>query len=186
MTTASEDPASFIQDPQTKNIVFNAEDYAGISAGQSTAWLEVDDSALMAGSGMEASPDNGTQFLFGDGPRLDYPVVFSETGEYRVWVRGRAQPGILVQNDSIFVGLDGLSNSFQSSRFDGFRGSLSWSIQLFRVQETGLHMLNLFVREDGFLVDAVMITKLGDPNLQVPPSHFGEDGLPVLSAVGAP
>ena len=119
-----------------------------------------------SGSGaMEASPNNGTKNDTGyvsTSPRLDFPINFTRTGIHYVWIRGHAGTG---QDDSVHVGLDGAAVS-SSDRIQGFaKGTWSWSKQTMdgpvatvNITTTGTHTLNLWMREDGLVVDKLLLT----------------------------
>jgi hypothetical protein len=118
-----------------------------------------------SGSGaMEATLNNGANNNTGyvsNSPRLDYPINFTRTGIHYVWIRAHTASG----DDSVHVGLDGAAVS-SSDRISGFAlGTWSWSKQTMdgpvatvNITTTGIHTLNLWMREDGFVVDKVLLT----------------------------
>ena len=101
-------------------------------------------------------------------PRLDYNIEFVKTGSYYVWIRGLADsaPG-LGQNDSINVGIDGTLPA-TSDRIGFFPQGAGYvwsgttldgnSRAVFQVTDPGVHQLNIWMREDGFLVDKLLVT----------------------------
>ncbi len=103
-------------------------------------------------------------------PRLDYKINFNQTGIYYVWVRGQAPD---YSGDSIHIGLNESQYNFSEgiSYFAPYN-QLSWSNERFRpstsniatinVEEAGIHTLNAWMREDGFIFDKIILTK--DPN----------------------
>ncbi len=112
-------------------------------------------------------------------PRLDYDLDFSIAGTYYVWVRALADsaPGIS-QNDSVNVGIDGvLPASGSSSKITGFPpGGYVWSRTkvdatpaTLAVPTTGPHVINVWMREDGFLFDKLLLTT----NNAYVPTGFG-------------
>lgn len=101
-------------------------------------------------------------------PRLDYALDFTIPGTYYVWVRalGDSAPGIS-QNDSVNVGIDGvLPASGASSKITGFPpGGYVWSKTKVDatpatvvVPTAGPHVINVWMREDGFLFDKLLLT----------------------------
>lgn len=94
-------------------------------------------------------------------PRLDYNMDFPITGTYYVWLRALADsaPGSS-QNDSVNVGIDGMLPA-TSARITGFPpGGYVWSRTTIAgtpaslvVTNTGPHVVNVWMREDGFIFD---------------------------------
>lgn len=101
-------------------------------------------------------------------PELDYKVSFVKTGRHHVWVRGLApdiEPGLAGGNDSVNTGLDGVLLD-TSDRIVGFSAVYVWSKgtadgalpATIDITSTGEHHFNLFMREDGFIADKILIT----------------------------
>ena len=113
---------------------------------------------------MESQPDSGTNNNTGyvsNSPRLDFPVNFVKTGTHYAWVRMYANSGT---DDSLHVGLDGNANS-TADRIDSSSGSWTWTNNTMdstratvNVSSTGLHTLNIWMREDGSTVDKIVLT----------------------------
>jgi hypothetical protein len=113
-------------------------------------------------------------------PRLDYPVNFSQTGTYYIWVGGFQYPG--GYDDSVHVGLDGVGfpNSERVNRFepvpdptgDYTVGHYSWSTRVMfgiapprvTISSAGVHTINVWMREDGFSFDKIVLSKDRDLN----------------------
>ncbi|MCK5591826.1 MAG: hypothetical protein KAI72_07710, partial [Candidatus Pacebacteria bacterium] len=96
-----------------------------------------------------------------DSPRLDYTVNFTQTGIHYVWVRGIGLSG---NDDSCHVGLNGQAISTSDS-ISSFNTSWEWSRSTMDgVQATlsigsvGQHTFNVWMREDGFVVDKIVLT----------------------------
>lgn len=91
-------------------------------------------------------------------PELDYYINFNKTGTYYVWVRGKGGGN----DDSVYAGLDGSV----SSTFLGTSGtSLVWSKTDYNyinvtvnVASAGFHTFTLWMREDGTIVDKILLT----------------------------
>ncbi|MBI3999398.1 MAG: hypothetical protein HY351_02180, partial [Candidatus Omnitrophica bacterium] len=114
-----------------------------------------------------SSPDSGTLIDTGyttTSPELKYQVNFQTPGTYYVWVRGWAPSG---DSNSIHLGLDGaaittsdriqISTDYNryvwtKSTSDNLRASLN-------VTTPGNHTLNLWMREDGFRFDKILLTQ---------------------------
>ncbi len=115
------------------------------------------------------------QEILGPGPqspRLDYHVHFEEAGPHYVWVRGNADSG---DEDSVHVGLNGDAPSATQHLypFEPF-GQWVWTnenrdgeVAIIDVPEPGLHVINIWMREDGFLLDRLVLT---------PDSDFAPEG----------
>ncbi len=99
-------------------------------------------------------------------PRLDYNLNFAFPGKYYVWVRALADsaPGSS-QNDSVNVGIDGVLPD-TSAKITGFPpGGYVWSrttvastLATLNVASAGPHVVNVWMREDGFIFDKLLFT----------------------------
>ena len=151
-------------------VMLEAEDHTGgdLQEGGSS-WTEVLDAAASAGKAMEATPDNGKFRESGDqdkGPRLDFEVTLARTGRWYVWVRGLANGSSAATSDSCHVGLDGSLPS-TADRIAGFDRSYGWAddtmdgsdVPYLDVSAAGTHTINLWMREDGFRVDRIVLTQ---------------------------
>ncbi len=116
------------------------------------------DSALAATPNTGINNDTNYAAL---SPRLDFAVNFVHTGTHYVWIRGLAAT---TSDDSVHVGLDGQELA-SSDRIDGFGTSWTWSpstrdgvVATMQVATGGLHTVNVWMREDGFVLDKVVLT----------------------------
>jgi hypothetical protein len=120
-------------------------------------------------------------------PRLDYAVQFTNTGTFYVWVRAVADsaPGASA-NDSVMIGLDGAL----TTRLTGFPGGQGyvWGNTAvgdsgpITVSSTGNHVINVWMREDGFVADRILLTS----DIGYAPSGFGPTesvAVPAISPV---
>lgn len=135
-------------------------------------WLSQTEITGYVGSGyMTASPDVGLEIttpltspltqggLRGVSPKLSYTINFSQTGTYHVWLRGYAQDKA---SDSVYVALDDEVATIMT----GFTPlTWTWASQTelgnpmtVEVKEAGLHTFNVWVREDGFRLDRMVLT----------------------------
>lgn len=141
-----------------------AEDFvANVSQG-GKQWV-VDNSIGYSGSaGLRVLPNTGvfnnTGYETGS-PRLDYQVSFNRTGTHFVWIRGW---GANANDDSVHVGLDGVAVA-TADRISGFDDAWEWSrstldgpVSNVNVTTTGTHTINVWMREDGFRIDAILVT----------------------------
>lgn len=94
-------------------------------------------------------------------PRLDYKVRFTKTGIHRVWVRGDF---IDMSSNSLHFGVDGqvapnatgvtlpLSGEWAGTNGTGAFAEIN-------IPTTGVHTINLWMREDGVTLDKFVLTK---------------------------
>lgn len=157
------------QDPGPSGLVsIEAEDFdERIARGD--AWTPVAVPSGFSGTGaLQALPNDGT--IYADGasnyataaPELRYRVNFRQAGTYVVWIRGHGPSG---SDDSVHVGLDGAAVS-TAERIDVAEGTgYVWSNQTMApgtatlsVSQPGVHVLNVWMREDGFVLDKIVLT----------------------------
>ena len=98
-------------------------------------------------------------------PRLNFDVTFSQAGTYQVWVRGRAGGSVAADSDSVHVGLDGVAVA-SADRISTFTATFGWSRSTLdsvnatlNVATAGLHTVNVWMREDGFVIDKLVLTR---------------------------
>jgi len=165
----------FRQDPGPDGIVsIEAESFdAKVDQGGHT-WGSTSPSGV-SGSALSANPNSGVNQDAGyaaNSPRLDYKVNFVKTGVHQVWIRGIGATGA---DDSIHAGLNGVE-SMTSDRISSFGTTWTWSratmdgvSATIDVSSPGVHTLNLWMREDGFVVDKIVISS----NVNYVPSGTG-------------
>jgi hypothetical protein len=127
-------------------------------------WVEVFPAGYSGWGAMQAQPNTGIIVNTGyvtSSPRLDFEVNFVKTGIHYVWIRGI---GASSSDDSVHVGLDG-AESATSDRITGFSSSWSWSqstmdgpVATVNVTSAGVHTVNVWMREDGFVFDKLVLT----------------------------
>ena len=101
-------------------------------------------------------------------PRLDYRINVKQSGTYYVWVRGKAAGSSVGSSDSLHIGLDMVERSLaltesaalrlasagKRDTMDGSRAKLKLT--------AGTHTLNVWMREDGFVFDKLILTRSAD------------------------
>ncbi|HTJ41669.1 MAG TPA: MopE-related protein [Kofleriaceae bacterium] len=118
-------------------------------------------SGMMA---MHANPDTGANLslanAFGQGPRLDYEINFKTTGNHYVWVLMYSP-----NNSGNTLGVGVVQSSLtpaaptQTLTTTG-NGSWMWiRSAAFNVTTLGNGLVEIYMREDGMKVDAVLITR---------------------------
>ncbi|MHC4511107.1 MAG: discoidin domain-containing protein, partial [Planctomycetota bacterium] len=103
--------------------------------------------------------------------RLDYEINFVKTGTYYPWILGWAADG---NSDTCHIGLDGQEIA-TADQMVGWDLNYSWSNDTrpasghdrgsFEVTSTGIHVLNIWVREDGLIIDKIVLTTNPDYTL---------------------
>ena len=142
-----------------------AEHFDGQAAQGGHSWTPVTPPGA-SGSALAATPDNGALLNTGyttGSPRLDYQVNFVKTGVHYLWVRGAGPLG-MGDDDSCHAGLDGQAIG-TSDRIGSPGTSLIWlnstmdgPVATINVASTGVHTVNLWMREDGFVADKLVVT----------------------------
>lgn len=177
----------FTQSNSTGNLlVVEAENFTANTSQGVHSWEPIQGGGAAGGVSMLATPNIGTNngvSYASDSPRLDHEVTFVTAGTHYVWIRGL---GSNLGNDSVHVGLDGI-DLLSSRRVDDFViGSFDWSgdIQVapgqlqratIEIPAAGDYTLNIWMREDGFRVDRLLLTT--DPSFT--PSNNGPAESPV-------
>src|SRR6185503_16207099 len=128
------------------------------------AWTPVTAPAGFSGTGaMAALPNNGGGFpanFAATSPRLDYRIQFPQAGKYFLWVRGYADSGT---EDSVHLGLDGAETP-SATAFTISIKKWAWTRRTMSTANgsidvaAGIHTLNLWMREDGAIVDRILLT----------------------------
>ena len=145
-------------------VVFEAEHFSTNTARASHTWDLTSDGAAAGAQCMLSNPNNGanvnTGYVTGS-PQLDFPVKFTTTGTYQVWIRGL---GAGTADRTVHAGLDGVGPT-TSDRISGFSTAYAWSrstldgpVATISVTSAGVHTVNLWMREDGFRVDRILLT----------------------------
>jgi hypothetical protein len=200
-------PVAYQQD-QLGFVVMEAENFfANVPQGAHT-WEFAQTPADYSGEGsMYALPEAGTTTgmpgALSTSPRLDFRINFSQTGTHYIWVRGSDGGG-----DSIHVGFNdedptgtNLDNIDEPSCCGNrATGGVSWvwinrtgaagTEATIEVLTAGEHTLHVWMREDGMIVDKVIVTT--DPTFvptgQGPPEsrRVGEAVPPIVKSLNPP
>jgi len=157
------------QDPGPDGIVsVEAEHYdANVEVG-GHAWELTGPTGGFTGEfGMHAPNGNGghSSNFETNSERLEYEINFVKTGIHYVWILAWGESG---SDDSCHAGLDG--DASLSSQMSGWNNNYQWSNNRYQqpgasrvnVTSTGLHTLNIWVREDGLIIDKIVLTSNRD------------------------
>jgi hypothetical protein len=152
---------------QSGQVVMEAENFAESVSRNNQSWIKRTDIAGSVGTGfMRAEPDSGvttddTTYPT-TRPELRYRVQINTPGTYYVWLRGYATDD---SNNSVHVGLNGQATASADKISTSTFNSWTWikstrdgPVATLNISSAGLHTINLWMREDGFRVDRVLLT----------------------------
>ena len=150
-------------------VTIEAEEVDDNVPAGSHAWQQVVSPGDFDGVGaMAALPDNGTRInsrYEDSSPELTYSVQFDTPGTWYVWVRGYGTVG----GNTVHVGLSGLAVE-TSDRIGPFAaGEWTWTNATldmdgnapipatFEIDSPGVYPVNVWMREDGFIIDKLIL-----------------------------
>lgn len=150
-------------------VVIEAEDFDANITQAGKQWSAVSLAGYSGTGAMQSLPNTGGSILTGydsttPSPRLDYKISFVKTGTHYLWVRGWAAS---TADNSVHAGLNGVGpNSARNLDYGAtyntwkwFRKSLTINANSYvTVSAPGVHTLNAWMREDGFVVDKIILT----------------------------
>lgn len=152
-------------------LVLEAEHFHNSQTQGGQSWVQ-DATLDYSGDGtMVAQPDSGSRIdvdIATASPSLNFRVNFLTTGTHYVWVRGLAAD---MSGDSIHIGLDNVQFD-SAARLQVTNGDwqiantdMEWTrrteegtIASINVTQTGEHTLNIWMHEDGVIVDKLLLT----------------------------
>ncbi|MHC4073619.1 MAG: hypothetical protein ACYTGS_16565, partial [Planctomycetota bacterium] len=160
---------SLQQDPGPDGIVsVEAENFDANVENGGHAWVQTGPTEGFTGTaGMWAPNGQGghSSNYLTNSERLDYEINFVKTGIHYVWILAWGASG---SDDSCHAGLDG--DATFSSQMSGWNDDYEWNNGRYQaagpsridVTSTGPHTLNIWVREDGLIIDKIVITSNPD------------------------
>jgi N-acetylneuraminic acid mutarotase len=157
---------------------------------ENQSWVPRSDRAGYLGeSAMVAEPDYGTVMNTDytiRSPEMQYQIAFTTLGTYYIWLRALPDND---NNNSAHSGLNGQGISsadrLSTTTYGGwtwFKSTLDGQDASMVVTSTGVNTLNLWMREDGFRLDRILITT--DPNFT--PTGDGPAESPPLTPTPIP
>ncbi|MEA3226403.1 MAG: hypothetical protein U9Q07_10680, partial [Planctomycetota bacterium] len=162
------------QDPGPDGIVsVEAENYDNKTKGQSgSEYVESGPTGgftgvlgMIVADGSEGT--NNTNYA-AESPSLEFKVNFVKTGTHYVWILAWGPDG---GGDSCHAGLNG-EEIDTSDRMSGWNNQYDWSgstmdspASSFEVPSVGVHTVNVWMREDGLLIDKIVLTTNPDFSL---------------------
>jgi hypothetical protein len=144
-----------------------------------------------SGSGSMIIPEAGNASSYNPGdkpvgnPQLDYKVYFANAGNYKVWVRG--VEGLPIGgSDSVNFGLDGaiayrINGAFPQTQGYVWGQTPTPTGAVLTVPTAGVHVFNIWMREDGFTVDKVVLAS----DFSYVPTGLGPAESPIVGPPGA-
>ena len=165
-------------------LTLEAEHFTTSRANGSHRWKIVQKHGAVNGAAVLADPNAGKLFKNPrTAPMLSYSLNFPQPGTYHVWLRGRGDTiGGEGKNDSVYVGLN--SKVSLASVVQNFPAAWSWTSQkrpsgvaTLQVPSSGVHTLTLWMREDGVLIDKIVLAKSADftPSGSGPSAHINSN-----------
>ena len=162
-------------------VAVEAEDFdANVEVGGDVWVLTGPTEGFLGEAGMHApngQGGHGSDYA-ANSERLEYEIDFVKTGTHYVWILAWGADGT---DDSCHVGLDGEETPL-SNQMTGWSGSYSWSNTRYQMPEpsqieittVGTHILDIWVREDGLIIDKIVLTTNPDyrPTGQGPPLSY--------------
>jgi hypothetical protein len=141
-------------------VVMEAENHHGNVNYGTHGWVQMKQDGIQA---MEAAPDAGyriaSNYVSGS-PYLRFNVNFVKTGTHYLWLRG-----FCTGNDnSAHAGLDGKPSINSENITLAVKNGWVWSGNAgggratVYVNQTGLHTIEIWMREDGLVLDKVLLT----------------------------
>ncbi len=142
-------------------VILQAEKHNGNVDGSGHSWATANQGGVAA---MEAVPDSGARIASGyvsKSPYLQFDVNFVRTGPHYVWLRGHC----LGSDNTAHVGIDRRAISTSQTITVPVSDGWQWSGTMntgkrayFNVSSPGRHTVEVYMREDGFMLDQVCIT----------------------------
>jgi hypothetical protein len=165
---------------QNGQVVVEAESLAFLvnRSGQTWGFHYDSPSGMCGNQSMRADPDSGTQIdtnYATASPEMQYRVQFTTPGTYYVWLRGFADN---TNNNSVHVGIDGQPTPTADRMSLNTPGAWTWfqstmdgPVATLSVTSPGIHTINVWMREDGFWLDRLLLTTSSSfvPTGQGPP-----------------
>jgi len=149
-------------------IVLEAEAFTSSDQTATHYWAEVSSPGSYSGdAAMRALPDQGERISSNyttNSPCLKFDVTFENTGRYYVWVRGYARGN----DNSLHAGLNGNAVTSAANMSIPVSQNWEWSNRTgsgaasLLVESTGLQTLNIWMREDGLVLDKIVLS--ADPD----------------------
>ncbi len=144
-------------------VVMEAENFAFQEThGGSALWTPGAEGDASGGQAVTLLPNANVTWSTGveaTSPRLDFEVNFTETGNFKFYVRGY---GDTRDDDACWGGID--DERIRQAIAPSSSGGYKWGYRNITVNTTGVHTVRLWGFEDGMHVDKIVITKGAGPS----------------------
>ncbi len=148
-------------------IVIEAEHFHAKAKKDALTWELVKEPAGFSGTGaMEAKPNddvNNNEDFVDLSPRMDYKVNFAKAGKFKIWVRGWGRGE---SDNSCHLGLNGKAvdtcdrlGEWPAEEWAWLNDTHDGESATLEVKEAGVHTLNVWMREDGFILDKILLAR---------------------------
>ncbi|MBN2762295.1 MAG: T9SS type A sorting domain-containing protein, partial [Bacteroidales bacterium] len=182
-------------DDPHKMVVMEAENFSTNTPNGDVAWMLTDSPPDFSGQGammaVTAEPYTTVETVLASSAVLTYKIKFIRPGHHYIWARASRTGG---GDDSYHAGIDGeitdssLFLTFHNTEFD--YGTWGWiyyrstagPASVF-VPSVGVHDLNIYIRENGFRIDKIILTD--DPASEFTPEEMGPDETLASSAINS-
>ncbi|MEM9280994.1 MAG: DUF6531 domain-containing protein [Verrucomicrobiota bacterium] len=145
-------------------VSIEAEGFFDNLSPDSDAWEAVEVDGASGSGAMQVLSDDGTivsSASIATAAELNYHVNFAQAGTYQIWVRGK---GADASGDSVHIGLD---DSVVAAELGSLpTADLGWvntlsggGVAQLTISSPGIHTINLWMHEDGAIVDKIVLTK---------------------------
>lgn len=128
-------------------------------------WQSVSVTGAGGGVAMQILPNLDSVYLkerVQRSPVLEYKVNFTKTGWHYVWIKGHANGS--ANNDALHFGVDGMLGEVTTDMTLNAANSLVWknrtennSVAAFKISSIGEHTLNVWMKDDGLVLDSIYI-----------------------------
>ena len=149
-------------------LVIEAEHFESSRTYNRQSWnMSLEHTGYSGSGAVVVTPDRGVRIRSRynkRSPELTYLAEFTETGTYYVWMRVWAEDR---NSNSVHLGVNGEAN--RSSSYIGTEIYRRWiwtrkqldsnDYASLRINSPGVKRINLWMREDGFFVDRIILTR---------------------------
>ena len=180
-------------DDPHKLVVMEAENFSTNTPNGDVAWMSTDSPADFSGQGammaVTAEPYTTVETVLANSAVLTYKIKFIKAGQHYIWARASRTGG---GDDSYHAGIDGVITdsslflTFHMTEFDA--GTWGWIYYRstagqasVNIPSVGVHDLNIYIRENGFRIDKILLTE--DPATSYMPEGMGPDETLASSSV---
>jgi hypothetical protein len=180
-------------DDPHKLVVMEAENFSSNTPVGDVAWMQTDSPVDFSGQGammaVTGGPFTTIDAVLAGSAVLTYKINFIRAGQHYIWARASRTGG---GDDSYHAGIDGVITdsslflTFHMTTFDN--GTWGWIYYRstagqasVHIPSAGVHDLNLYIRENGFRIDKILLTD--DPASSYTPDGMGPDETLASSAI---